>query len=563
MRKTLLYIAIWMMAIGLQAQSMVYLEYCETLSFDERRLPDAQLLRGNVRFRHEDALMFCDSAYFFQNTNSVTAMGHVRFEQGDTLHGFGDRLYYDGNRKLARLCQHVQLIHMSTTLTTDSLNYDRILDKAYYFTGGKIQDSLNVLTSVWGEYCPTTHNAFFKKEVQLGNESFTLTSDSLIYNTQTHLASLISPTLIVYQGETSIQSSKGWYNTESEQSMLLDRSVIAHVDGKTLTGDTIYYDKKRGIGELIRHIETVDSAQHITLHGNYSYLWEKDRRGFVTDSALLEDWSQDKHTYLHADTIFTEEVVWKDAASEDGESKNMVSKDTVSSDTVSRDTTYRQFRAKHHVRAYNEDYQLACDSLTYNGKDSTVILYHLPVCWSDSNQISADSITVYIENGSVSRVRGVGSALGIKRESADYFDQMSGKEMMAYLENGELKKVDVIGNAETIFYPQDDDEEFIGVNKTQSSLVQIFFEDSRIHHVLFTTETTGTMYPLDQIDSRDTFFPTFFWAEEERPLSMEDVFRHQARAARPTQASVSAIEDEEEEPQKDKQKTTIRNKKRK
>ena len=102
--------------------SLVFLENSETLTFDEKRLPDAQILQGNVRFRHDSVLMYCDSAYFFEKDNSLHAFGHVHMVQGDTLEGFGDVLFYNGNTKLARLRKNVRLIHQETTLTTDSLN---------------------------------------------------------------------------------------------------------------------------------------------------------------------------------------------------------------------------------------------------------------------------------------------------------------------------------------------------------------------------------------------------------------------------------------------------------
>ena len=90
---------------------MIYLERAENLQFDEQRIADAQILKGNVVFRHDEALMYCDSAYFYEKTNSLDAFGHVRMVQGDTLEGFGDKLYYDGNTKLARLRRHVKVIH--------------------------------------------------------------------------------------------------------------------------------------------------------------------------------------------------------------------------------------------------------------------------------------------------------------------------------------------------------------------------------------------------------------------------------------------------------------------
>ena len=68
----LLAIGCGLWAVGSMAQSMVFLEHSETLSFDEARLPDVQILKGNVCFRHDSVLMYCDSAYFFENIKNCT-----------------------------------------------------------------------------------------------------------------------------------------------------------------------------------------------------------------------------------------------------------------------------------------------------------------------------------------------------------------------------------------------------------------------------------------------------------------------------------------------------------
>lgn len=546
------------------AQDRVYLEHSETLNFDQARIPDAQILRGDVRFRHDEALMFCDSAYFYEQTNSLDAFGRVRFVQGDTLQGFGNVLYYDGNSKIARLRGNVRLIHRATTLTTDSMNYSRTQDLAYYFSGGTIRDSVNTLQSRWGQYHPSTSQAVFRDDVKLTNDRFTMSTSLLHYNTQTHVAELTVPTTILYQGETTIRSSSGWYNTSTQQSELFDRSQIEHQDGKFLTADTIFYDKAVGFGQLFHHIEVRDTVQQATLTGNYGEVYEGDKRGFATDSALMIDWSQPDYTYIHADTLYSEQVpyqiyqllprdsVWVDSM--------MVAQ---SPDTLWKDTTYRQVRAFHRVRAYNVEYQLVCDSLTYNSRDSIAILHHLPICWNQNNQISADSITVFMKDGGVDYAHGVGNAIVIKQETANFFDQMAGKEMFAYVDSGEVHLVNVNGNAETVFYPKEDDGTFIGVNKTQSSFVTVYLEHQNVHHVLFTTQTNGTMYPLDQVPDSETRLSSFFWAAGERPQSPTDVFSHPEPAPRPSKAVLSAAEDEEDVEEETSKPKIKRNRKRK
>ena len=127
------------------SQTLVYLERADNLLFDQEKLPDARIVVGNVLFRHDEALMYCDSANFYEGSNSLEAFGHVKMVQGDTLTGYGDKLLYSGNTKIARLRQNVRLIHHEAVLTTDSLNYDRTNDIAYYFSGGKIVDDLLIL----------------------------------------------------------------------------------------------------------------------------------------------------------------------------------------------------------------------------------------------------------------------------------------------------------------------------------------------------------------------------------------------------------------------------------
>ncbi len=499
----------------LSGQTMVYLERAENLSFDQDRIADAQILRGNVIFRHENALMYCDSAYFYDKTNSLDAFGHVRFEQGDTLQGFGDKLFYNGNTKLARLRNHVKLIHgrlnaNPTTLTTDSLNYDRSAGVAYYFNNGKIQDTLNVLVSVRGSYRPDSKQAIFSKDVVLTHPNFVLTSDTLLYNTVTKVADIVSPTKIVYEEETDIHSSRGWYNTETERSMLLDRSIVHHADGREMTGDTIFYNKRIGFGEVLGEMEMRDSVQKATLTGDYGQMWEEGSRGYATDSALMVDWSDSAHyAYIHADTLFTEELHYTDSALQD--------------------STYRRVRAFFGVRVYRNDMQMSCDSLVYSGADSTIHLYTKPICWSDSQQIAADSIVVYIENGAVSRAVGYGNAICVMHDSLDYFNQMSGKELTAYLEDGEVKLVDMSGNALTIYYPKEDDGGYVGLNTTESSYIRVYVENQEVDHIRFTKETTGVIYPLDQVPAGGDRLALFFWAADVRPVSPEDVFRKTKR----------------------------------
>ena len=512
----------------------MYLERANNLLFDQEKLPDARIVIGNVLFRHDDALMYCDSANFFEASNSLEAYGHVKMVQGDTLTGYGDKLFYNGNTKIARLRQNVRLLHHEAILTTDSLNYDRVNDIAYYYSGGKIVDDLNTLTSRWGQYTPYNKHAAFRDSVHLVNDRFTMDTDTLLYDTESHIAELVSPTTVLYEKETTILSSRGLYNTRTEESELFDRSTVSHSDGKFMTGDTIYYDKHQAFGRLYGNIELIDSVQQVTLRGNYGELYEDGSpaskhptwgsHGFATHHALLESWGDSLHTFMHADTLFTEELAL--------------------SDSLPKDSTFRRVRAHHNVRIYRDDMQAVCDSAVYLGNDSIGKMYGNPVCWSDNNQVSADSIYIYFRNEEVDYAHGMGSAICIQQHDLMHFNQMSGKEIIAHVKDGDIYRVDVNGNAETVFFPIDEkDNTLSGCNRTQSSFVKVYIENRKVHHVLFTTATTGTMYPMDQVSDAMMHLGSFFWAEDERPRVPADVLLLVEHTTRPDKQSVSATDD--------------------
>lgn len=145
----------------------IYLEHANTLSFNKRVSADYQILQGDVRFRQDSAYMYCDSAYFYEKSNSMDAFGNVRVEQGDSLYLFGDSLFYDGNTGLARLRNNVRLIHNDVVLYTDHLDYSRFQDEAHFFDEGVIVNPDNHLRSVVGWYYPSTRRAIFLDDVQL------------------------------------------------------------------------------------------------------------------------------------------------------------------------------------------------------------------------------------------------------------------------------------------------------------------------------------------------------------------------------------------------------------
>lgn len=487
-------------------KTRVDLLYAEEAQSDQQARPDVQVLVGSVKLRHDSMYMFCDSALIYEKTNSVEAFGNVRMEQGDTLFIYGDYLYYDGMAQLAMLREHVRLINRTTELTTDSLNYDRIYNLGYYFDGGTLTDEENVLTSIWGEYSPATKLAVFNHDVELVNPQFVLTSDTLKYSTFTKVATILGPSDIVSK-ENHIYSERGIYDTQTDQAELLERSVLTN-GGRKLTGDSLFYDRRRGYGEAFDNVQMNDTVNRNMLTGDYCFYNELTQNALATRRAVAVDYSQGDSLFMHGDTL------------------------RLITFHLNTDSVYREMRAYHKVRAYRTDVQAVCDSMVYNSKDSCLTMYTDPILWQGTQQLIGEEIKVYMNDSTISWAHIINQALAVEQKDSIHYNQVSGKEMMAYFDKGEMRRVDVNGNVLVIFYPVEErDSSLIGMDYTEGSFLRMLLKDRRMERGSFIGKATGTMYPLEQAPADKMKLPSFVWFDYIRPRNKEDIFDWRGKKA--------------------------------
>ena len=482
---------------GDRRKSKVYLLHSDLLK-KSAQVPDAQILVGNVAFRHDSVYMYCDSAYFYEKNNSLEAFDNVKMQQGDTLFLYGDRLFYDGNSQIAQVRNHVRMENRNTTLTTDSLDYDRVNNLGYYFAGGTLSDEENVLTSEWGEYSPQTKMSVFNFDVVLENPKFTLTSDTLRYSTATKIANIVGPSHIVSDAN-HIYSELGFYHTQIGQAELLNRSVLTN-EGKQLTGDSLFYDRVRGIGEAFRNVVMNDTVNKNQLQGEYCYYNERTQYAFATDRALAVDYSQGDSLFMHADTLMM---------------------CTLHHNT---DSMYRETRGYHKVRIYRSDVQGVCDSLVFSSKDSCLTLYRDPILWSRNQQLLGEQIHIYMNDSTIDWAHIENQALSVERLDSVNFNQVAGKEMKAFFEQGDMRRVEVNGSVRLVYFPMEKDSTLIGMNVSETSELEMQLENRKMKKMIMRPKSNGTLYPMNQLPEGKTRLENFAWFDYIRPLDKEDVF---------------------------------------
>ena len=486
-------------------EGRVFLERADKLLMDEKVSTEYQVLIGNVQFRKGDMFMFCDSAHFYEASSSLNAFGNVRMEQGDTLFVYADELDYNGADELATFygddINPVRLINKDVELETYTFYYDIASNIGYYDNEGKITDAENQLTSGYGQYSPDTKDAEFREHVVLNDiedKDFRMTTETLLYNTGTHIARIISPTTIVTDSAT-VYSSNGIYNTDMGFSELFDRSLIVTEGGNTLTGDTIYYDQKAGFGEAFGNMVLTDSVRQTMLEGNYGCYFEKQDSAFATNRARILEYSKGDTLYMHGDTIRS---------------------------YVLHDDSTHVMTAYPRVRFWRVDIQGLCDSLSFMERDSTLYMHRHPIVWNEARQIFGNVIYVHFNDSTVDWAKLPEFGFTAEHVGEEFYNQLSGKEMLATFVDGNMRRLDVSGNVEVVMLPEESDSTINKIVNSESSFLTADFSAGpmQVERIKMWPEVTGTATPLYLAKKSIFYLSNFQWYEALRPKDKDDIF---------------------------------------
>lgn len=497
-KRVLVLIIIALSTFPLLAQKRVKLKHSDELEFNKKE--GYQKLIGNVVFTQNQTTIYCDSAHLYKEENSIEAFGKVRITEGDSVTVTGRKLEYDGNTKIAKLRNNVVFVKLNTaTLYTDHLDYDRPSNLAVYFNGGRLVDSLNTLTSNKGYYNVNTNMASFKKDVNVKNPDYTMTSDSLQYNSRSKIVYFRTPTTAVdKEGKTFIYEG-GEYDTKSRHSVF--EQGVAESPSYRLKGIDWKLDRIRQLYQIRSDVVMTAKNEDLIIYCQAADYYKGEEITKAYNNAWVAKVTEDNDTlFIRADTL-------------------------VSIDNP--DPAKKRLLAYHNVRIYKKDMQGIADSLEYRSADSTIVFYKEPVLWNEGNQMTADSISMLIENNNIRRIFMVKNAFVISRDTLLNFNQIKGRNMTAELSDGQINRVFVEGNGESLYFALDEeDKSFTGMNKIICSNILIRFKSGKVDNFSFYVQPDANFIPPHELKDGDKKLKGFTWKMDVRPKRDDVVPAH-------------------------------------
>lgn len=447
-------------------------------------------LLGNVEMKHQNSLIFCDSAHFYRAENRAQLFGRVRIQDiEDPITTTSSYAEYDGNTKVAKLRRNVVFTNQETTLTTDYLDYNRELNVANYFNGGKVVDSTNVLTSERGFYEINLEKITFRQDVVLVNPDYTMKTNNLIYLTIPKTAETKGLTNILSKEGYKLDAQKGsFYDTQQKQFRFFDGLV--DTEESRVKAQELFYDEVNGYYEGKEDVRVLNKERQVEVFGDSGKYWEERKYSKVYGNALVRK-------YFEADTLF-------------------MTADTLISHDSEADTA-KYLLAFKSIKLVKTDLAGVADSLVYNYSDSSIRLFQDPVMWNHKSQISADSMVFFIANEELDRVFMKDKAFAIMTDTLLNFNQMKGRSMTGYFKEGQVETLDIDGNGESLYYALEADTLTQGINRILSANIKLTFQDGAIRKANFGIRPDGKFTPVQKIDEKVSKLEGFNWRIEEKP----------------------------------------------
>jgi len=474
-----------------QAQRRVRLKEADVLRMGKKNNQSYQRLIGNVVFTQNETTIYCDSAHFYKKENSIEAFGKVRIIEGDSITITGSQLIYNGDEKIAKLRRNVVFTKLKTaTLHTNNLDYLRVPNRAYYFNGGRLVDSINVLTSKRGYYNVNSNLASFKENVVVTNPDYTMYADSMQYNSRSKDIYFVSETTVINKDSSRAIYQGGTYNTITKESDLYEG--VGENEDYTIEGDEYDLDATRNIARVRGNVVMTSKKENLIIYGDASDYFRDAGITKVYNNAFVAKITDDNDTlFMTADTL-------------------------VSID--SKDPQKKRILAYNGVKIYKTDLQGVADSLEYRAADSTIYFYNDPVLWTQGNQLTADSVSMLIENNTIKRMFLLDNAFVISQDTLKNFNQIKGREMTAEFSGRNISRVIVEGNGESLYFALDDkDQAFMGMNKIICSNITIRFKEGKVNNLSFYVKPEASFIPPHELKKEDKTLKGFEWRADNKP----------------------------------------------
>lgn len=485
---------------------------------------------------------------------------------------------YHLNERTAWFYKQVQVTGDDFTLVTDSLAYQTSTQKAVFLAPVRIDRDTSAIYAETGWFDLDDKKGDFIKNAAFREGTTTARADTIQYDGEKDIIILRSDsTLSSYFTSQDTAMAKYIFFDRKKEEYILEGTASYVAPENEVRGEKVSYIKKTGEMHVsgrsmvsdppfLIEADTLDynkTSQYGKADGKVIWRDTAARSAIIADHVLYKGDTKDMKahndidrplfvTEMDADTLFLKadtlrsyrklQAAQAKPPARRGVEKNKDFPGQLQIEAPGTDSLFHAieptvinsadslpappptdtldfFAGEGNVRIYKSDMQAVCDTFLFHQRDSLFLLRGKPVVWSDSTQITGDTIQMAMKNQKIDRMIITSEANVVSTEDALFFDQITGKWIEASFFEGKLARMYVNGNAQLVYYLRDKEKAYIGVNTTEASSMLFLLEDNKVQEIRNFNQPQSKVLPMEKTDHDAIKVKGFQWAPERRPLS--------------------------------------------
>lgn len=422
----------------------------------------ASRLLGNVKLGFGEAVLYCDSAYRFDDgTFEVFSSIKVVNEPNTTL--FAEYAILNPESQTITFREDVEFLHDEMSIRCPELIYDIEKKLVSYYQRAQFVDGLKTIESNLGTYSSKSGRLYAGGNVIIEEGTDFIASDSIAIDKEDQHFSIFKRTHMDIDGAL-INCSRGEFDGASESGWFSGNASIYDQKG-FLAGDSIVVSQKSGEGSAWGNVVVKDSSRTLTVTGVYANRTNE-----------IEIIHGDSATPAIATNI------------EEGDTL------TLGAETLrkSEDWLFAVGEVEFEQGAFSGE----GDSLSWELDADEVWLLGNPAVRSEEEELTGDSVKIIVVDNKPSVLSLIGNAKVLSYTNDTLQNQMMGKTLDAQFTGGDIDYVDIKGNGNILYYTIDDVNS-VSINKATCSQIKMHFRNREVESIILLNSPEGSVKKLN------------------------------------------------------------------
>jgi lipopolysaccharide export system protein LptA len=505
-------------------------------------------LKRNVKLTDGKASLVTNDLEYNVATGVAIYKGGGKVINGTSVLTSTDAIYYSDTKDVF-FKKQVHLVDPKYDIKADSLRYNTGFKIATLISPTLIKTKDGkIIRSKNGTYNLQTGEAQFFDRTMISDSTTSTIADEMFFEEKTGIAVLNGRAKFVDSANHMIVIANRIETNRKTNSFLATQKpvviIVKDKDSTYIAADTLFSGLRKYDTSLKKMATTIDTLRNKKIiSANVTKDLIKNRKKNEVLDTVKNTLSADTDEFAKTlENINPKDVTKIDSLkpklNNEQTAESSILKDSTNNlytkiDTVNNKQLYnktpqdsiRYILGYKNVRIYNDSSQAVCDSMYYSSEDSVFRMFRNPIVWKEKNQIMGDTMYLFTEKQQPKRIYVFNNSIVVNQQNPAMYNQGGGRTLNAYFIGGKINYTRIKGSpAETIFYAQDGDSAYVGMNRSSGDVVDVYFEKEEVRKIKFINNVDGIMYPLNQIPSEKKYLRNFKWEDKRRPKNKLELF---------------------------------------